>query len=349
MRRRRVVLAVAVTGLLLSACASQSDSSDQGGDKITDASPSPSASASASSDTAGGGASAADPAAVNANELGMVPVMMYHQIKADPKGGYDQSPEKFKAELERMYSENYRPITAANFVSGKIDVPAGKHPVVMTFDDSSPSQAQIGADGNPTADSALGMMEQFGKDHPDWHSTATFYVNDGSFAGDTKVIPWLVQHGYEVGDHTLTHANLKQISSEQAQKEVGGEYSKIIAQVPGYQVTTMALPFGIHPAESSLAHHGTYDGVTYDLSGVMLVGSNPSPSPFSAKFDPYNIPRIRSGTSTDGQLEGKYWLDYLQKNPSSLYTSDGDPNKISFPKAKQANLSSKYSAEANAY
>jgi len=349
MRRRRVVLAAAVTGLLLTACANQSDSSNQGGDKINDASPSPSASASASSDTAGSGGPAADPASVSANELGSVPVMMYHQIKADPKGGYDQTPEKFKAEMERMYSENYRPITAANFVAGKIDIPAGKHPVVMTFDDSSPSQAQIGPDGNPTADSALGMMEQFGKDHPDWHSTATFYVNDGSFAGDTKVIPWLVAHGYEVGDHTLTHANLRQISSEQAQKEIGGEYSKILAQAPGYQVTTMALPFGIHPNESALAHHGTYNGVTYDLSGVMLVGSNPSPSPFSQKFDQYNIPRIRSGTSADGQLEGKYWLDFLEKNPSGRYTSDGDPNKISFPKAKQANLSSKYSSEANAY
>jgi hypothetical protein len=349
MRRRRVVLAAAVTGLLLSACANQSDSSNQGGDKITDASPSPSATPSASSDAAGGGGSAADPASVSANELGTVPVMMYHQIKADPKGGYDQTPEKFKAEMERMYSENYRPITAANFVAGKIDVPAGKHPVVMTFDDSSPSQAQIGADGNPTADSALGMMEQFNKDHPDWHSTATFYVNDGSFGADTKVIPWLVAHGYEVGDHTLTHANLKQISSEQAQKEIGGEYSKILAQVPGYQVTTMALPFGIHPSESALAHHGTYDGVTYDLAGVMLVGSNPCPSPFSSKFDPYNIPRVRSGTSADGQLEGKYWLDYLEKNPSGRYTSDGDPNKISFPKAKQISLNSKYSSQANAY
>jgi len=347
MRRRRVVLAVAVTGLLLSACANQSDSSNKGGEGVNPvASASPSASASASSGSDSG--PVGDPSSVSANELGQVAVMMYHQIKENPKGDYDQTPEHFKAELERMYKDNFRPVKLSDMVLGKIDIPAGKHALVMTFDDSSPSQAQIGADGNPTADSALGIMEQFGKDHPDWHSTASFYVNDGSFAGDIKVITWLVAHGYEVGDHTLTHANLKQLSSDGVQKEVGGEYSKILAQVPGYKVTTIALPFGIHPTDSALAHHGSYDGATYDFDGVLLVGANPSPSPYGMRFDPYNIPRIRSGPG-GAQLDSAYWLDSFDKNPSAWYTSDGDPNKVSFPKAQQAKLSSKYTSEANAY
>jgi hypothetical protein len=348
MRRRRVVLAVAVTGLLLSACANQSDSSDKGGDNVNNAAGSPSPSASASASTGSDSGPAADPASVGANELGQVAVMMFHQIKENPKGDYDQTPEHFKAELERLYKDDFRPVKLSDMVQGKIDIPAGKHALVMTLDDSSPSQAQIGPDGNPTPDSALGIMEQFGKDHPDWHSTASFYVNDGSFGGDTKVIPWMVAHGYEVGDHTLTHANLKQLSSDGAQKEIGGEYNKIEAQVPGYKVTTMALPFGIHPTDSAIAHHGTYEGTTYDFGGVLLVGANPSPSPFRGTFDPYNIPRIRSGPG-GAQLDSGYWLDSFEKNKSTWYTSDGDPNKVSFPKADQAKLSSKYSSEANAY
>jgi peptidoglycan/xylan/chitin deacetylase (PgdA/CDA1 family) len=345
MRRPHAVLAVAVTGLLLSGCGSQGD-----GEKLNaGASAAPAASDAPAASPEASAAAAVDPAAVSANELGKVPVMMYHVVKVDAKGEYDQTPDDFRKELERLYKDDYRPVTASDFSTGKIDIPAGKHAIVMTFDDSTVSQAQIGADGQPTPDTALGIMEAFGKEHPDFKITATFYVNSGSFS-DAKVIPWLVEHGYEVGAHTLTHANLKQISSDKVLKEIGGNVNEIEAAVPGYKVKTFARPFGIAPLDKMQLHSGTYEGKAYNFTGVMLVGSNPSPSPYSSTFDAFAIPRIRSGLKSKPVLmDSGYWLDSLEKSPKSLYVSDGDPNKISFPADSSVKIAEAFKDKANPY
>jgi hypothetical protein len=344
MRRRTVAAAAAVTGLLLSGCGGSDDEKAPpvAVDSTSSAVPTPSETATSAP------SGAVDPASVGANELGQVPVMMYHVVKPNPAGEYDQSPEEFRAELERLYKENYRPVTAVDFVNGNIDIPAGMHPVVLTFDDSTTSQAQIGPDGQPTPDSALGIMEAFNKQYPDWKGTATFYVNNGSFA-DAKVLPWLVEHGYEVGSHTATHANLKNLSDSGVQKEIATNVAEIEAAIGnGYKVQTFARPFGIAPVNRSLVSTGSYEGKSYNFIGVMLVGSNPSPSSFSAKFDPIAIPRIRSGKG-EQQLDSGYWLTQLARNPKNLYTSDGDPNKISFPKSEQDKLNSKFADKANPY
>ncbi|MGQ0630378.1 MAG: polysaccharide deacetylase family protein [Sporichthyaceae bacterium] len=347
MRRPRLVLAAALTGMLLTACSDSGDSAVEAinaGASTTPeavpASPTPTAEPTEAS-------VAVDPASVSANELGQVPVMMYHVVKPDPKGEYDQSPEEFKAELQRLYDEDYRPVTAQDFVSGNIDIPAGMHPVVLTFDDSTVSQAQIGPDGKPTADTALGILEAFGEANPDFKPTATFYVNNGSFS-DAKVIPWLVENGYEVGSHTATHANLKQISDAGVQKEIATNVAEVQAAVDGYTVTTFARPFGIGPVNAVLAYKGTDGTTSYDFSGVMLVGSNPSKSPFAADFNPFGIPRVRSGLG-DQELDSKYWLDVLEKNPKSRYTSDGDPEMISYPSTSTVQIGDDWKAKAQSY
>jgi hypothetical protein len=347
MRRPRTVLAVAVTGLLLSGCGSQ-QTDDENLNAGATAAPAASGAPSASPEPTTA-AEAVDPASVKANELGKVPVMMYHVVKPDAKGEYDQTPEDFRKELERLYKDDYRPVTARDFVAGKIDIPAGKHPVVMTFDDSTESQAKIGADGAPVADTALGIMEAFGKEHPDFKMTATFYVNNGAFA-DSKVMPWLVEHGYEVGSHTATHAMLSKLSEAGVLKEIGSNVAEIVKAVPGYEVTTFARPFGIAPQDKQLLHTGTYEGTTYKFTGVMLVGSNPSPSVFSAAFDPYAIPRIRSGLkSKPVPMDSDYWLASLEKNVEGVYTSDGNPDKISFPADSKIKIGDDWKDKANPY
>jgi hypothetical protein len=340
MRRPRSVLAVAAAGLLLAGCGSKGSTAQAPPAPAPVVTATPSATPSASS---------VDPASVDANELGEVPVFMYHQILTTlPKGDeYSQTPDHFKAELQTLYDMNFRPITAADLVAGKIDVPAGKHPMVMTFDDGTTSQAGLDPSGNPKPDTALGMMEAFGQAHPDWHSTATFYVNDSPFQ-DPKVLPWLVQHGYDVGVHTKTHPVLSKDSDAQVQQEIGGNYQDIQKALPGFKITTMALPFGVFPVDRALASQGTYNGQSYNLSGVMLVGANPAPSPFAKSFNPLKIARVRSDSPTV-ELNSDYYFPIWKKNPSVLYTSDGDPNKISFPASKAALLNSNYQSQANPY
>lgn len=349
MRARSAVLAAAVTGLLLSGCGSDDDEPVSAGRSpgATSSAVAVTPSPSATSDGA-----AVDPAAVKANELGKVPVMMYHQVKTDAKDVYDQTPAEFKAELQRMYDADFRPITVQDFVSGKIDIPAGMHPVVLTFDDSSPSQGKIGADGNPAPDTALGIMEQFSKDHPDWKSTATFYVNtEPAPFLDDKVMPWLVANGYEIGSHTITHANLGKLSEAAVQKEIGGNVAAIEKAVPGYKVTTFCRPFGVAPQNGKLLENGSYEGKDYSFNAVTLVGSDPSKSVFGDGFDPFFTHRIRSGPkSKPVDSDSTFWLNLLDKGQWTPYTSDGNPDTISYPSTYTAvKIAAEYKDKANAY
>ncbi|MFD1050389.1 xylanase, partial [Kibdelosporangium lantanae] len=100
-----------------------------------------------------------DPATVGANELGDVPVLMYHRIVARPKSVYDRTPVDFRAELERLAKEHYVPVTASDYTAGRIDIPAGTHPVVLTFDDGDPSQFTLTAAGVPASDTAVAILQ----------------------------------------------------------------------------------------------------------------------------------------------------------------------------------------------
>lgn len=95
-------------------------------------------------------------------------------------------------------------------------------------------------------------------------------------------------------------------------------------------------------------YSGSYEGTSYTMEGTMLVGSNPSKSVFHTEFDANGVPRIRSGRG-EQQLDSGYWLTQMAKNTKGIYTSDGDPNKISFPKANAANLDSDYASKAAPY
>src|SRR5262249_46884112 len=148
---------------------------------------------------------------VHANELGEVPVIMYHRIMAKPQSSLDRTPADVHAELVRLAQEGYVPITAADFVTGHIDLPAGAHPVVLTFDDGSSSQVAFDAAGNPTPDSAVGLIEAVHQQFPAFRPVATFFVNDNPFNLGPKApdaVRWLAQHGYEVANHTTHHLDL---------------------------------------------------------------------------------------------------------------------------------------------
>src|SRR4051794_35517841 len=71
-------------------------------------------------------------ARVKANELGQIPVLMFHRVIDKPGTTDDRTPAQFRSDLERLVQDGYVPITAAEYVTGKIDIPAGKHAVVLT-------------------------------------------------------------------------------------------------------------------------------------------------------------------------------------------------------------------------
>lgn len=310
------------------------------------AAPSASASPSAASPTP----VAVDPASVHANELGQIPVLMYHQFLDKPRGVYDQTLAQFRAELVGLYAHGYRTITAADLVAGRIDVPAGKKPMVLTFDDSTINQYDETPDGRVKPDTAVGVLlavaKRAGEDHP----VATFYVNGEPFAGHPAYLKHLADLGMEIGAHTLTHADLGTLTDAAVQAEIAKGLKVITDAVPGVHVTTMALPYGVRPHTNGLAAKGSSAGVSYDFAGVFAVGSNPAPSPYSATFNPRYIPRIRSGLRTGDQtFTATYWLPRLFAGRVTAYVSDGDPDHVSFPKSAAVRLSPRFASLARPY
>ncbi|SEG89040.1 Polysaccharide deacetylase [Thermomonospora echinospora] len=294
-----------------------------------------------------------NPAAVRANELGQIPVLMYHRIAAHPAAIHDRTPADFRAELDRLAREGYVPITAAEYVTGRIDIPAGKHPVVLTFDDASVSQLTLSADGKPRPDTAVAILLDAGRRHPGFRPVATMFVNSRPFnePGGRRTLTWLHEHGFEIGNHTSTHANLGTSDAAKVRREIAVNQRDIIAAVPGATVRTLALPFGIQPKPPALAVRGEDRGIRYEHKGVFLAGANPAPSPFDASFDPYNIPRIRSqgAHGEEANYASTQWLDRLATEEGNRYTSDGDPARISYPRYGTGQIAPAWKKAARPY
>ncbi|WP_343949784.1 polysaccharide deacetylase family protein [Nonomuraea longicatena] len=300
-------------------------------------------------------AKAAAAAKVKANELGQIPVLMYHRIIEKPGSQDDRTPAKFRADLERLARDGYVPITAAEYVTGKIDIPAGRHPVVLTFDDSSPSQLTLDELGVPKADTAVAILREMAAKHPGFRAVATFYVTRDMFGKSTReeqaqTLMWLKDNGFDIGNHTRDHVNLR----ERSQKDVADQIGSIQQQVKSLAAispVTLALPYGNQPKVKEWALRGKAGEGVYNHGGVFLAGYTPAPAPFTKTFDPLGIPRIRAMDKTGDctQFCSTAWLDWLKSNPDMRYTSDGDGSTVAFPKFKAPFLRKGFAAGALPY
>ena len=200
----------------------------------------------------------------NVDELGEVPIMMYHGIHNKKssetnytggnvdRDGYQRTSEAFANDLEFYYNSGYRMIRLTDYVDGNIDVELGKSPIILTFDDGLENAIKvIGLDskGNIIIDpnSAVGILEDFKKKYPDYNVTATFFVNGGIFQQEEyneKILKWLIDNGYDIGNHTYTHVNFSQVDSNKSIEEVGKLYELLDKIIPGKYVNIVALPFG---------------------------------------------------------------------------------------------------------
>jgi peptidoglycan/xylan/chitin deacetylase (PgdA/CDA1 family) len=275
---------------------------------------------------------------VKANEAGMIPVIMYHRLLPKRRASIDRTPKQLRAELERLVREKYVPITAAEFVSGKFNVPAGTHPVVLTFDDGNPSHFALDAHGNPKKNTVVEVLYEVAAKHPGFRPVATFWVNRNPFgikdrAQEKRAVEWLVGHGFEVANHTYTHPDLHRMKAKKVSEQIVKQ-ERLLKEIGVPSSTTFALPYGSPPKKRSLAREGAWDGTKYHFDGVFLASARPSVSPYAKAFDRSAIPRVQSNEKKTGcpAYCTQYWLDWLDKRPGERYTSDGDPAHISVPK-----------------
>jgi hypothetical protein len=284
-------------------------------------------------------------ASLPSNELGRIPVFEYHLIV--PKNGvYERTPDGLRRDLETMYQRGFRPISISEMLDRKIDLRAGESPVVLVFDDASPSQFRyIDKNGQLEIDptSAVGILTAFNKQHPDWRNRAVFCMLPAAQAGRAffgdkniegqktewryKKVKFLADEGFELCNHTLYHARLDRAGAK-VEEFIARGIMAIDSAVPGYKVRTLALPLGMWPQNRELAKRGSWRDakgrtVTYSHDAILEVAGGPARSPFDPQFNPLSIPRVQ----VIGDSAVTRTLDGLEKH-GQRYVSDGDPKTV---------------------
>jgi len=304
------------------------------------------------------------------DELGEVPIMMYHGIhnknNSDTeyiggnvdKNGYQRTSEAFRNDLEFYYSQGYRMIRLTDYVDGNIDVELGKSPIILTFDDGLENNIKVtGLDekGNIIIDpnSAVGILENFKEKYPDYNITATFFVNGGLFGQEEyneKILNWLVENGYDIGNHTYSHVDFTDVDANKSMEQVGRIYEMLDSIIPEKYVNIVALPFG---SPYSLEHenmqyifNSNYNNHNYQTKSTLRVGWKSESSPYHINFNPKFLKRIRAYDNNGEEFDIKMNFKLLE---STRYISDGDKNIIAIPSSKLELLNNNIQKEVKTY
>lgn len=263
------------------------------------------------------------------NLAGFVPVLRYQEI-GRPEAPGQRTPEALRADLARLLAAGYYPVTLRELVEGRLRmVPAGKRPVVLTFDGSTPGQFRLLPDGSVDPDSAVGILKTFHDAHPaDWPLAATFFVVAGSDAPGATIfgqaesaqqkLAALTQWGLEVGSYGLSGRKLSRPTAAEAQQEWGLSQTRLERWLPGYRVASLALPDGVVPPEPGWLIRGEHAGMNYSYRMAVIVGGGLAATHRSPGFDPYHIPRI---AATSAELDR--WLQIAER-PGIAYVSAGE-------------------------
>lgn len=278
------------------------------------------------------------------NELGDVPIMMYHGIvnmKNDDteyiggnvdSDGYTRTIEAFRSDLEFYYNEGYRMIRLSDYVDGNIDVELGKSPIILTFDDGNKNNFNVlGRDDSGELiidpECAVGILEEFKKKYPDYNVTATFFVNSSLFEQkeyNEEILNWLVNNGYDIGNHTKGHIDFTNIDSSRTMEEVGGLYNMLEDIIPGKYVNILALPFGSpykrEHSNYSYILNGSYNNKEYNTKAALRVGWESEVSCYHKDFDPTFLKRIRAYDNNGEEFDIEMNFKLLD---NTRYVSDG--------------------------
>jgi hypothetical protein len=271
------------------------------------------------------------------NELGKIPILTYHKI-ADENTEYTRSRESYANDLVLLKKHGFYPVSLSELRSGKITTPKGKIPVLITYDDSSETHFKYEADGSLSPGCAVEIMARFQKKNADFPLRGVFFVlpkaaYPNNFFGQTDLIgkkmKYLTDNGFEIGSHTLWHANLKKYRNKIEEQLALGTY-EIQKYIKNYPVYAFALPYGIFPPKDDepRLRSGVYKGHKYKHEMIFDYSNGLSHSVYDAAFDTYHIRRLHGNEKTLTKL-----FKQATTKKHIFFVSDGDPNTVTVKKA----------------
>ncbi|MCL6611133.1 MAG: polysaccharide deacetylase family protein [Peptococcaceae bacterium] len=271
--------------------------------------------------------------AVGANELGQVPIFVYHLI-GEEEGRWTRTPDNLRKDLQELYDRNYVLIPLNDYLAGNIDIPAGKSPAVITFDDGTAGQFRLlEKENGETAvdpDCAVAILRDFAEKHPGFGHAATFFINAEPFGQPPywqKKLQMLREWGFEIGNHTYGHKYLKGLPPEQAADQIARLQEHIQQALPGYVPKAFAIVQDGLPEPLDVALSGESGGVKYRHEGILWWAWSAAPSPYHKDFDRTRVQRIQV-FQDNGRSSLVNWLERISP---ARYVSDGLKGAVSVP------------------
>jgi peptidoglycan/xylan/chitin deacetylase (PgdA/CDA1 family) len=196
-----------------------------------------------------------------------VPILTYHYVRVNPdrndRLGFALSvtPADFAAQMDWLASAGYHPITTENmyaYLNGTRGLPS--KPIILTFDD--------GYEDFYTTAVPILRSHDF---------TAVAYIVSG-FIGRSGYmtaaqISELDRSGFEIGSHTVDHANLSRLSIGGIRYQVGAS-KQALEQLLGHPVYSFCYPSGKYNSDvaTAVAAAGYHDATTTRFGYVHTIG-----------------------------------------------------------------------------
>ena len=243
-----------------------------------------------------------------------VPILMYHSVsnnlfgKSHPYYQINTSPKVFEQQMRALKDAGYRTVDPADCVGEVLRRQVDRKIVSITFDDG---YRDFYTDAFP-------VLRKFG-------FTATIYLATSRIKNSAEVfegaqyLSWrevreMHSAGIRFGSHTVTHPDMRSLSPEQIDYELGCSKETMENQL-GEQITSFAYPYAfpeedknfVRYLRDSLENQGYENGVTTILGRA------------TPECDPFFLPRLPANSWDDSiffrtKLEGGYdWLHWPQR------------------------------------
>lgn len=194
-----------------------------------------------------------------ARTLGGIPVLLYHHVCDDAadSSGLTLSTAEFSRQMNKLYDNGFRTISLREFLAYMRDEPVRlpDKPLAITFDDGYGDNYR----------NALPVLRQVG------FSASIFMVGinfDRKNRLSTTNIQAMLADGWEIGGHSMTHADLTAITGKKLTFEVADSRKKI-AQMANASVDFFAYPGGKYSlATLEAVQNAGYEGAFTILAGL---------------------------------------------------------------------------------
>ena len=204
---------------------------------------------------------------LKADGIQTVPILCYHRLTNKCKTSMCLPPKVFEQQMKYLKNNGYRTISLEQlqcFLAFECSIP--EKSVVITLDDGYRSAYDV----------AYPILKKHG-------FTATLFIYTDYVGISKNAITWsqvkeMKADGFEVGSHTISHADLTQqregedfrVYQDRIEKEIGGS-KRIIDKKLNQNTTAFAFPFGRY--NGSVLRICRQKG--YDIGVSVRRGSNP--------------------------------------------------------------------------